>query len=198
MVDTGSLHNALSELKNFLSTPIKPYRGPPADDQLYVGSLSASPSPLMARDDTSGYSSLDGSMDNLARGASSGSPVAMETSDLTKPPPSSSTVRQPRPSLVASDMPTVIVSAAPDVDSAEEGSDTSADDGLGGIGDNLSGNFRSAFGSELELLGGPHLSLDDLPGQITRLLGKSTESKRTFSSLNTRFYNNIIFLFPVN
>jgi hypothetical protein len=72
-------------------------------------------------------------------------------------------------------MPTVIVSAAPDIDSAEEGSDTSADDGLGGIGDNLSGNFRSAFGNELELLGGPaHLSLDDLPGQITRLLGKST------------------------
>lgn len=70
-------------------------------------------------------------------------------------------------------MPTVIVSAAPDVDSAEEGSDTSADDGLGGIGDTLSGNFRSAFGGELELLGPAHLSVDDLPGQITRLLGKS-------------------------
>lgn len=176
VVDTGSLHNALSELKNLLSTPIKPYRGPPADEQLYAGSLSPSPSPLMARDDTSGYSSLDGSMDNLAvaRGASSGSPTAMESSDLSKPPPSSTAaVRQGRLSLVTSDMPTVIVSAAPDVDSAEEGSDTSADDGLGGIGDNLSGNFRSAFGSELELLGGPtHLSLDDLPGQITRLLGK--------------------------
>nr|SVE74189.1 EOG090X06H8 [Daphnia barbata] len=176
VVDTGSLHNALSELKNLLSTPIKPYRGPPADDQLYVGSLSPSPSPLMARDDTSGYSSLDGSMDNLAaaRGASSGSPTAIESSDLTKPPPSSSTAgRQTRSTLTASDMPTVIVSAAPDVDSAEEGSDTSADDGLGGIGDNLSGNFRTAFGSELELLGGQtHLSLDDLPGQITRLLGK--------------------------
>ncbi|XP_046437500.1 protein Smaug homolog 1-like isoform X2 [Daphnia pulex] len=177
VVDTGSLHNALSELKNLLSTPIKPYRGPPvADDQLFIGNLSPSPSPLMTRDDTSGYSSLDGSMDNLAaaRGLSTGSPTALETSDLSKPPPASppSTIGQSsRSTLTASDMPTVIVSAAPDVDSAEEGSDTSADDGLG---DNLSsGNFRSAFGNELELLGGPtHLSLDDLPGQITRLLGK--------------------------
>ena len=122
-------------------------------------------------------------MDNLAaaRGLSSGSPTALETSDLSKPPPPtgsppSTVIGQPnRSTLTVSDMPTVIVSAAPDVDSAEEGSDTSADDGLGGIGDNLSGNFRSAFGNELELLGGPaHLSLDDLPGQITRLLGKST------------------------
>lgn len=165
-----------------LSTPIKPYRGPAvADDQLFIGNLSPSPSPLMTRDDTSGYSSLDGSMDNLAaaRGLSTGSPTAhLETSDLSKPPPASppSTIGQQqssRSTLTASDMPTVIVSAAPDVDSAEEGSDTSADDGLG---DNLSspGNFRSAFGNELELLGGPtHLSLDDLPGQITRLLGKS-------------------------
>nr|SVE84262.1 EOG090X06H8 [Daphnia pulex] len=178
VVDTGSLHNALSELKNLLSTPIKPYRGPPvADDQLFIGNLSPSPSPLMTRDDTSGYSSLDGSMDNLAaaRGLSTGSPTALETSDLSKPPPASppsTTIGQSsRSTLTASDMPTVIVSAAPDVDSAEEGSDTSADDGLG---DNLSsGNFRSAFGNELELLGGPtHLSLDDLPGQITRLLGK--------------------------
>ena len=132
----------------------------------------------MARDDTSGYSSLDGSMDNLAPRAPSGSPAAMDVLDASpnrasKPPPlSTGTGSRPnRCSLTASDMPTVIVSAAPDVDSAEEGSDTSADDGLGGIGE---GNFaRSAFGSELELLGPTHLSLDDLPGQITRLLGKS-------------------------
>lgn len=75
-------------------------------------------------------------------------------------------------------MPTVIVSAAPDVDSAEEGSDTSADDA-----DALSSGFRSAFGTELEL--GPSvLAHDDLPGQITRLLGKSefNSSKNDFTS----------------
>nr|CAG4637018.1 EOG090X06H8 [Ceriodaphnia reticulata]SVE72943.1 EOG090X06H8 [Ceriodaphnia reticulata] len=161
VVDTGSLHNALSELKNLLSTPIKPYRGPSADDQLFISSLSPSPSPLMTRDDTSGYSSLDGSMDNLAPRAPSGSPAAMETGgvpldagtlNLSKPPPLSTSTPGSRPNkcaLTASDMPTVIVSAAPDVDSAEEGSDTSADDGLGGIGE---GNFRSAFGICTQLL----------------------------------------------
>lgn len=162
MVDSGSLHNALSELKNLLTTPIKPYRGPPAEDQLYINNLSPSPSPL--RDDTSGYSSLDGSMDNLTSSRAPSSPMLMNESDaptLSKNPLTTMTT----PSLVRPDMcPTVIVSAAPDVDSAEEGSDTSADDGLGD-------NFRSAFASELELQ--THLSHDDLPGQITRLLGKS-------------------------
>lgn len=178
-----------------LSTPIKPYRGPPADE-LYVGSLSPSPSPLMTRDDTSGYSSLDGSMDNLAPRAPTGSP-AMETNgldgspNLSKPPPLSSStpsIIRPNKSLTPSDMPTVIVSAAPDVDSAEEGSDTSADDGLGGTGDNLSGNFRSAFGGELELLGPAHLSHDDLPGLITRLLGKSKERLFVFTGLCNEKY----------
>lgn len=134
-------------------------------------------------------------MDNLAPRAPSGSPASMETGgvpldvgplNLSKPPPMSTPTPGSRPNkcaLTASDMPTVIVSAAPDIDSAEEGSDTSADDGLGGIGE---GNFRSAFGSELELLGPTHLSLDDLPGQITRLLGKSNIIRMAFSR-DTRF-----------
>ena len=194
MVDTGNLHNALGELKTIVGTPIKPYHGPPAGDdsmsKFYAGSLSPSPSPLVTRDDTSGYSSLDGSMDNLAPRTtpipySGGSDRPMGNETAVSPIcgtdfPSNSGLKMPTTrakslSLASSDMPTVIVSAAPDTDSAEEGSDTSCDDGLGGVGDSsLSGSFRSAFGtSELELLGPSHLSPDDLPGQITRLLGKS-------------------------
>ena len=187
VVDTGNLQGALGELKNILGTPIKPFRGAPGgergscssaeDHNLYVAS-SLSPSPsLLTRDDTSGYSSLDGSMDNLAHPRAPSS-AQRDSDSLNKLPP------QPCPpsplvpvhrtqSLTTADMPTVIVSAAPDTDSAEEGSDTSCDDGLGGIGESLSPTFRSAFASaELELLDASHLSQDDLPGLITRLLGK--------------------------
>ncbi len=189
VVDTGNVHNALNELKTVLSTPIKPYRtGTPvggerrsSEDQLYVlgnASSSLSPSPsLLTRDDTSGYSSLDGSMDNLAPRAPSS--TAIEPPSIMKQvhpgPPSYPAVRAK--SLTSSDMPTVIVSAAPDIDSAEEGgSDTSGDDGLGGcIGESLSPTFRSSIfdGNDLELMDPSHLSQDDLPGLITRLLGKS-------------------------
>ena len=113
-------------------------------------------------------------MDNLAA-ARSPAPPPLSL-------PSASGRVSNKSTVLASEMPTVIVSAAPDVDdSAEEGggSDTSADDGLG---DNLSGSFRSAFGGagELELIGPAHLSLDDLPGQITRLLGKSNSQNIHF------------------
>nr|CAG4641703.1 EOG090X06H8 [Eurycercus lamellatus] len=209
VVDTGNLHNALMELKNVLSTPIKPYRGGvgsggggsgsgssghPVDccDQLYVnGSLSPSPSPLTTRDDTSGYSSPDaGSMDNLAPARSS-SDDKLLPAPPPLPPPSSSSVRAQSSSVSSSGdvMPTVIVSAAPDMDSAgEEGSDTSVDDGLGGCclgSDSLSPTFRSSstpFGSstELELIVPSHLCPDDLP-ICTQLLVSAIPAEESVS-----------------
>lgn len=77
-METGTIHNALAELKNVMNTPIKPYQGRPAaspapaangggvDADPPTGSLSPSPSLLLTRgDDTSGCSSLDGSTDSL-------------------------------------------------------------------------------------------------------------------------------------
>jgi len=143
VVDSGNVANALNELKTMLATPIKAYQGPPpgGHQQLYaVNSLT--PSPLLVRDDTSGYSSLEGSVDNLA-------PRSSDCVDVKDDVEDGKVVN-------CSEMPTVIVSAASD--SAEEGSDSCGDDC---VSDAAAYRFSPV-----------PIPDDDLPGHITRLLGK--------------------------
>nr|CAG4648662.1 EOG090X06H8 [Polyphemus pediculus] len=167
VVDTGNLQNALSELKAILTTPIKPYLGPPSgDDQLFVNSLT--PSPLMMRDDTSGYSSLDGSTDNLAPRPSEPSAVMADVK-MTCSTPQPPQPLSPAAVQTTTEMPTVIVSAAPDSDSAEEGSDSSGEEF---ISDGSFHKFSDPFHTNDADVGQSPVPDEDLPGQITRLLGK--------------------------
>lgn len=163
VVSSGNVVNALNELKTMLTTPIKPYHGQSnVDEHLFVMN-SLTPSPLMMRDDTSGYSSLEGSVDNLA-------PRLMDSVDV-KADVMTEVKSDVKPEVnfvvkSASEMPTVIVSAAPDSDSAEEGSDSSGDDCI-----HDAGGYR--FNGDIDHAGS-HSPVpdDDLCSQITRLLGK--------------------------
>nr|CAG4638457.1 EOG090X06H8 [Cyclestheria hislopi] len=138
VVETGGIQNALSELKTLLTTPIKPYQGPPCgEDGLF-------------------HSSLNGSTDNLAPRTDSVEVKLLGLGTL---------------SLVTnhvSDMPTVIVSAPPDTDSGGEGSDSSGDDP---VNDSGYSKFSDAFTGEVDVIS-MTASQEDLPGQVTRLLGK--------------------------
>ena len=202
VVDSGNIHNALGELKNMLNTPIKPYHGPPgcAGDQdpvFHAGSLSPSPSLLMTRgDDTSGCSSLDGSTDSLVTSRIDGDVTKLNkaVSFMGSPPTPAAQ------SKIVSDMPTVIVSAAPDSDSGGEGSDTSGDDGIN-LNDLSYSQFSCyAFNGDMigDVMGQSPVAQEDLPGQITRLLGKSKFSldflfeRSTWSSFRS---NYVHFLF---
>ena len=114
----------------------------------------------------SGYSSLEGSVDNLA-------PRLTDSVDVkadVKPEVKSDVKSEVNLLVKSSEMPTVIVSAAPDSDSAEEGSDSSGDDCL-----NDAGGYR--FNGDIDHTGS-HSPIpdDDLCSQITRLLGKSNST----------------------
>ena len=115
-------------------------------------------------DDVLGYSSLEGSVDNLA-------PRSSDCVDVKDDVEDGKVVN-------CSEMPTVIVSAASD--SAEEGSDSCGDDC---VSDAAAYRFSPV-----------PIPDDDLPGHITRLLGKSSHFLAFFFKF-FYFYSIYLILF---